>query len=843
MKNISVFFLLMLTFLLTQAQQRSLTSDDGEIQIVTTKHSGEKQLQRQLSVNPYPQSDIDPGVYPEGDYMGRSAFTPDGQKVILTNRITDMITIYDFNSMNVLANIEVGEYPSCVAANDDYAIVGCQFADSVFFIDLSTYEISGGLPTGEQPCWIELSPGGDTAYVACDIDNTCMAIDIPSQTVLGQINDFPIYLNVYSWAVQVNRGWEKYNGFVVLPAGDRIAIVDPDNGIDFFTTDTYELIETVNIESPRAIAVSGDGEYIACAAVQDNTCRVYQVSDLDYQIISDVMITGYSLGTNEIVVNQDGSKAYIGTNNNTSTLVRFNSQDYITFSNTYTAFWLGVSHDHLYAVSGQNRFSIIDFESESVVDQHIGLNQSFGCVSPVNYHVFAYDPLRYEGAYFFDFTDPENIDYKGSKLSGADPEGDTPGVVAISNDRTTAVSSNNLSYNCSVIDLEYMQTEGTIDLGESSYDVKITSDGMWAVAGGYNENEIKIIDLSANSIATTVYTGQRPMVVELSPDGQRAYIGNIKSNTLSVVELDGANSSTITSESCGIIGVYTPFFGIRSAVKVSPDGNTVLVAASFDDEVNVFDTQSNEFVASLSTGDFPLDIAFNSDGSKACVINTFDNTFDIISVDGAASSILVHNTLSADYPLDVAYHDELDRFMVCSASSKKVFEIDPETGDIVGGLNADQSPFHIENYGLGKLVQYQGDDTYEHRIAFGDGPFQFVFPYAAAPFSINKEAGMIGVAMPGPDLVSIIDLNPPTSVDEEETAPVKVYPNPASDRLYISGDLQYETAEVINSMGNIILRTGNTRSNGIDVSGLSAGTYVLRLTNRHVSYSKLIVIK
>lgn len=839
---IGAFILTFFSISIAFSQDFNAVSSDGDLKIITTLHFGEKHLSKNLRANPYPQANIDPGISPEGDFMGKSAFTPDGQKVILTNRITDMVTIYDFATMDVLANIEVGDYPSCVAANNSFAVVGCQFSDSVFFIDLSTYEIAGGISTGEQPCWIELSPGGDTAYVACDIDDICMAIDIPSQTVIGQVGDFPIYLNVFSWAAGVNRGWEKYNGFIVLPDGDRIAITDPDHGIIFYTTDPFQLVETVNIESARAIGHSGNGDYIACASLQDNTCRVYQVDCGNYQINSDVIITGYGLGTNEIVVNQDGSKAYIGTNNNTSTLIRFDTQDFITFSSTYTAFWLGVSHDHMYAVSGQNRFSIIDFENEEIADQHIGLNQSFGCVSPLAYHVFGYDPLRYEGAYFFDFSDPSAINYMGRKLSGADPEGDTPGTVAISNDRLTAVSSNNLSYNASVFDLDLMGNEGTVELGESCYDVKITPDGMWAVAGGYDENEIKIIDLSNNTLATTVYTGQRPMVVEIAPDGQHAYIGNIKSNTLSVVELDGANSNTIVSKPCGVIGVYMPYFGIRSAVKVSPDGSTVLVAASFDDVVKVFDTQTNEFVATLTTGDFPLDIAFNNDGSLACVVNTFDNTYDIISVDGASSSVLFHNTLNSDYPLDVAYDDKWDNFIICSASSKKINTIDPQTGEIFGHFQAQATPFHVEVYNGGKLIQYQGDDTYEHKITFGDGPFHWVFPYSAAPFSINKEAGMIGVALPGPDMISIIDLNPSVFIAEEQAeSMLLLYPNPAADRLYVKSDVDYDKLEILDTKGSVLLHVGKLSEDGTDISHLPPGTYIVRLSNPKLSYSKVFI--
>ena len=76
------------------------------------------------------------------------------------------------------------------------------------------------------------------------------------------------------------------------------------------------------------------------------------------------MLTGQTLATYDVVTNMDGSKAFLGIGNNSSAIVRFESADYITFTQTYTPFWMGVSADHQYAVSGQYRFSIIDFETD-----------------------------------------------------------------------------------------------------------------------------------------------------------------------------------------------------------------------------------------------------------------------------------------------------------------------------------------------------------------------------------------------------------------------------------------------------------------------------------------------
>ena len=70
---------------------------------------------------------IDPGPAPEGDYIGGIAFLPNGHRVLVTNSITDNVTIFDWLSMIPLINIDVGVYPGGVAATDDNHIESRMF--------------------------------------------------------------------------------------------------------------------------------------------------------------------------------------------------------------------------------------------------------------------------------------------------------------------------------------------------------------------------------------------------------------------------------------------------------------------------------------------------------------------------------------------------------------------------------------------------------------------------------------------------------------------------------------------------------------------------------------------
>lgn len=75
---------------------------------------------------------------------------------------------------------------------------------------------------------------------------------------------------------------------------------------------------------------------------------------------------------------------------------------------------------------------------------------------------------------------------------------------------------------------------------------------------------------------------------------------------------------------------------------------------------------------------------------------------------------------------------------------------------------------------------------------------------------------------------------------------IKIYPNPASKQIFISGVKgKTTTAEIISAEGRKMLKTDNiTNEKGIDISGLTPGVYFINLkSGDYKSYSQKIVIK
>ena len=605
---------------------------------------------------------------------------------------------------------------------------------------------------------VEVSPDGNYAYIACDINDQCEVIDLQNLTQLTPIADFPISLITFSWVSTGGRSTFKFSRFAVSQDGNHLIVGNADNDVLFIDPLSGTIDYNVSgIPNCYVTSLSGDGTKTVALSDFNNIFQAFQIDNSSYTISASVELTGNYMATYDVAVNPDGTKAFVGIGNNSSAIVRFQSSDFITFSQTYTPFWMGTSPDHHYAVSGQYRFSIMDFENETMIDQLQGYTQDFGCISPVANKVVGYDPLRYEGAYFFDFETPNDIQYNGRTLAGLPPEADTPYRIAISEDGTKAITSNSLSESASIIDLTDYSVAAVLDLGEKSDAISITHDSQWAIMGGYDLNTIKIIDLVNEELAGTLYTGQRPLMVAIAPDDAYAYIGNLKQNSVSFVELDGAASTEIVEIPTGVIGLSWAAFGVRSSVEVDPTGQYVLVAASFADQVQVIDIAQQQIVANLNVGTFPLKIAFNETGEYACVTNYNSDSYSIIHLDGAASSV-VGTFPAGDGPLRLAYNPVDDEFGIINYSTKTVINVNPETGTI-------NSTDYYTQYGNPIQIYY---DTEGNPIVLAlsnnDDPGYLIrkneaiiLPVTPTYFDYCAATNTAVVCMPGPDYVTVVE--------------------------------------------------------------------------------------
>lgn len=765
MKKIILFLLVLTGTFISLAQQNNTgKSVYAEAQIETVFAEKGQTLLDIISIESLvrDQTDINPGEEPEGDFMLRSAFTNDGERFIVCNGGTNNVTVFDWETMQPIAVVNTGLYPNCIDVTDDYAIVGC-LGGVVNVIDLEDYSMAGEFAwSGEgQAVAVKVSPDQQYAYIGVDVAKSLMVIDLDAMEISGPYGDFPVFLLSYSWVSTGGRSSFKHTSFEVSADGEHLIVGDGESSVLFLYSESGNIhYEVDGIPNCLVVGLSGDGSKTIALSDENSVFMAYQIDNNTHEITGSVDLSGNYMASYEVGVNMDGSKAFIGIGNNSSAIVRFDTEDYVVFTETYTPFWIGTSANHQYAINGQYRFSVLDFETEAIVGQSWGYTQDFGCVSPVGLKVVGYDPLRYEGVRFFDCSDPADIEMRGKTLTGWPEEGDTPYRISISDDGTRAVTSNSLSENMSIINLENYSVEAIIDLEEKSDACDISHDSQWAVMGGYDLNTIKIVDLFENELVATVATGQRPLMVEISQDDEIAVIGNLKGNSVSVVELNGENSIELFEVQTGVIGLSWAAFGVRSSVELDPTGKYILVAASFDDVVQVIDIEQELIVAELSVGDFPLKVAFNADGEYAAVTNYDADSFSIIHVDGEASSVVGTYSSNGDGPLRLDYNPVSDEFGIINYSSKTIIYVDPLTGDINSTENYSQYGYPIQlifdNQGKSLVLTTGAGDVPGYLLRDGEA---IELPATPTYFDYCAASHTAVVSMPGPDYVSVIEFD------------------------------------------------------------------------------------
>lgn len=805
----------------------------------------------------YTRTDVDPGTPAEGDYLGWAAYTRDGARLLMTNRGTDNITVFDTATRQVITNIAVGDYPSGIAVTDDYAVITCPFANQVQIIDLDTYEITGEVPTGAQPWVLRIGPDQARAYVACDISNTLEVIDIASATRLRTIPGFPFWLSSWSSNSENGRNAVQFSDFELTPDEKHAVVSDGVGSVLYYNLTTGAVDYTVpNIPLGLALALSGDRTQLVVLSATDPV-SFRRIDLASHTVTATVTVPGYQFGYLCLCVDQTGAKAYTGLTNNVSAFIRFNTSDWHIVSSGYTAMWVGTSPDHAWAVHGHLRFTILDFATEVVLGQHQGNAQYAGAVSPAGTMAVAYDPHRHEGLYFYEF--PAGVPaYRGTTNVGEEPEGDCPRRVAITPDGSKAVVTDILSDNAVILNLSTLAVEATLPTGDRPQDVAITPDSRWAVVCGYWGNSVKIVDLAANAIVADVVAGTSPAVVAISPDGTKAYVGNISSNTVSILALDGPSTYKIADVPAGEIGVVWAMYGVCSGVAASPDNRHALVASSFDDVVRVIDSQTSSIVATIPVGDFPLELEFDNDGSHAIVTNYLGNSYTVLRINGA-SSYAVGTFSRGLKPLRLDYDPVQHRTLIGNLDSKTVTITDPETGALLG----------TENYAAyGNIVGVIADYAGEPVVLASSGatpPGWLILgadavgvPANPAHFDYCPATNTAVVAMPGPDWVTVIrsdasgapeavhvPLDPAGAFLPGAVGPVHGAATLAfvlTTTANVGVDLTDVTGRAVASLACGRLAAGR---HAVDWTPPAAGAYFarLRLDGRDVDARKLVVLE
>ncbi|MGH9840603.1 MAG: beta-propeller fold lactonase family protein [Blastocatellia bacterium] len=118
------------------------------------------------------------------------AVTPDGQRLYVAENLTHKVAVVDLANRQVVAKIEVGEYPyDCEMSPDGKRVyVSIWGGRSIAVVDTAENWVAGSIQTGDHPNDLELTRDGRTLYVANANDNTVSVIDTAQMKAIEAVS-------------------------------------------------------------------------------------------------------------------------------------------------------------------------------------------------------------------------------------------------------------------------------------------------------------------------------------------------------------------------------------------------------------------------------------------------------------------------------------------------------------------------------------------------------------------------------------------------------------------------------------------------------------------------------
>jgi len=171
------------------------------------------------------------------------------------------------------------------------------------------------------------------------------------------------------------------------------------------------------------------------------------------------------------------------------------------------------------------------------------------------------------------------------------------------------------------------------------------------------------------------------------------------------------------------------------------------------------------------------------------------------------------------------------------------------------GILADTLKITITNRANGELTFGTASFTDEHHLESNfnaenilEGAEDYTFSVIHSPGYLGNDSTNIHLESNGGNLeLNIVFKNGEIQgIAEPNIAELAVYPNPASEKLFIKtgGKSWVEEVSVINIAGQVLIRnTQFLESDGINISALKNGFYILRIESDNQVLTKIFVVK
>ena len=757
---------------------------------------------------------------PDGDIPREVAFLADGSAVVVANRDTDNVMFFDVNTRAVTHTVGVGDFPVhlAVSPNNQYVVVANVFSNDVSVIDVATHALLGNVPvTGIQPYRVAVTP--DSAYAIVGVINEASAssfsvIDLAALTEVDTFPSTPQGAIGGFFTPEPAISGNIFTQFALTPDGTKIVL--PDYGhaqVAIYTVATGAETLLSVFSKPLSVDISQDSQ-VAVVGHQSNPGSISVIMLAVPSVLYNFNTTD-ALTDQIIRITPDMTHAIAAISNNTI-FVNLTTGARAATINTGVVGDIEISYDGQYAFVSNYNARVIDINSRTLVKTITYAACVDAAASPTENRAVALNNRFREDVHFYNINGASGF-FEGAALSGPIPEGDCPRAVTVSADGSLAITSNLVSRNVSIIDMNTRSVRSYVDVGDRAYETAITPDGAYAVALGADDNAVRVIDLATDTVVKSFSISTRPMRVKIAPDGSYAYVLNIAGgDKLSFIRLDGANSvmeAQLSAGETGSVGTYL------SGIELSHDGSLLAVCASFDDTLNLFDTASQTRIASVPIGDFPLMVTFSPDDSRAYVSCVFSDNVSVVEIDGA-NSHLITNVGTLDYPVMITSDATGSYVYVANVSSNPGIRVlDTATNSFVKTLSyPNGSPAGMYLSWTDDTLYAASSDSEMYRISAAGPASAFIdtTPLSGSPtdLAFDNWLGVAVVAQPFPDGVDIVqfgcsgDLDADRDVDLSDLAQLLAHYGTTSGAHRSDGDLNGDGDVDISDLAELLAHYG-----------------------------------
>ena len=740
-----------------------------------------------------------------------AAFDSTNQRMYVSNRSDDTVSIIDTETNTVTGTVRVGDQPLVLAFDSvHHQIYVPNYAShNVSVISTANNTVIATVPVGNGPASTVFDPVHQRVYVSNWNSATVSVIDTANNTVIDTIpvGNHPGDATVDSTH---NRVYVPNHG------SDTVSVID---------TATNSVITTIPVgDGSRGAAFDTSNNRVYVTNRNDDTVSV--IDTATNAVITTIPVGDIPVG---IVFNSTNRRIYV-TNENDKTVSVIDPTTNIVVEDIavgtkprFPAF--DSANNRIYVPNyGSNTVSVIDARvpPKLTVTSPMSSEVINDVVTPASDIAWSVDKALASGsltltrtAGSIDPSSPHTCEFVGRALHvGSHANFQLDNTTHSCREAVTLANGATYTLNFSGVDAEEVAAN-PITRAHVVFDARILAtvvvDSQPAFRPAFNlgltspvaiptvyitnadSNTVSVIELATNTVIDTVAVGSRPVSAAFDPVHQRVYVSNYGSNTVSVIDTQ-TNTVTTTVSVGG--GPVPPAYDTAN--------RRVYVPNHISNDVSVINTDTNTVIATVPVGTRPINATYDPIHHRVYVTN---RDSDDVSVISTTSNIVIAIIPVGDRPHEGAFDSAHDRVYVPNLDSDDVSVIDTATNTVVAAVPVNDAPGSIafDSANNHIYVAHRGSDnvsvidtasnTVIATIPVGDRPHGAGF---------DPTNNRIYVTNLGSNTVTVIDAGTPVTITvTSPTASSTI--NDVSTR---ASDITWSVDEPLRSGSLTLTRTG-----------------------------------